>query len=906
MLRERMMKKNHTFKLSAISAAMFSGTVFLTAPMVIAAEKDNETAAVERISITGSRIARTELVGTAPVTVLDRAQIDASGAVDIASLLQQIPAANGASLSTNRAFSNGIATVALRGLSAKNTLVLVNGRRLSTVNPKGVVDLNNIPFAAIERVEVLQDGASAIYGADAIAGVVNIIMKSDYEGLKIQLETGESSRGDAQRNIVDMTFGLNFDKGNFLISANRTNQKTYFMSERRVTATPDRRSYGGVDLRDPIPEHSAVVTHPDGEQMVIKPGSERINSWDDMELFDWTNDEHMQNYWQYMTAGPDIQRDSMWASGSYELSDTTTAYFEYGYTHAENQGKNQIQSPLDIWDEGIAVSANNIFNPFGEDVRVGRALWETTSTGTRHYIDNKTNDRRYTLGVNGELGNWDWDISYTSEKFDSINLATEVSASRLAAAAGDSDVCEARNDGCVSIDLFGRRGTMTPEMAGYISEQGTVLNEGLMNTWMLNLSGAAFELPAGEVYIAVGAELREEDASTNVSRIYEAGDTVFGGGAADTFTPEPREIKEVYAEAIVPVLSDVFLAKNLELDFAVRYSDYSDFGSTTNPKVGLKWRPIEEVLVRGSWSEGFRAPGLSELYAGQSRGYDAGVQDPCRNDDWATLPGCAQQNPTPVTGAWTIGGGEPSIQPETSESITAGIVWTPDYIDGFSITVDYFNIKKDNLIFSPSANEVINDVANGGGVYDPALVMRHADGSINAIRATLSNVGQQEISGMDYSASYILPTTSMGDFSAFWGASNLQKYVDAGQQRLGRYFQESGSWTEWRHTFRANWSLDNIKVSYNSNYTGSVTQEENSWAYPEGSEHLKELDPYFVHNIQGAYTFDSFDTTVTVGIDNFTDEEPAPVMGDYRNGFDGYGPITSVGRYYYLRLAIEF
>jgi len=902
------MKKSHTFKLSAISVAMLSGAVLFTAPTVIAAEENNETAAVERISITGSRIARTELVGSAPVTILDRAQIDASGAVDIASLLQIIPAANGASLSTNRAFSSGIATVALRGLSSRNTLVLVNGRRLSTVNPAGTVDLNNIPFGAIERVEVLQDGASAVYGSDAIAGVVNIIMKSDYEGLEVQFETGESSRGDAQRNIFDMTFGANFDKGNIMISANRTNQKTYFMSDRPVTATANRTSLGGIDLRDPIPEDSAVVTHPDGGQMVVKPGVTDINSWDDMEAFDWSNDEHMQNYWEYMTAGVDTQRESIWASGNYELSESVMAYFEYGYTHSENQGKNQIQSPLDIWGEGIAVPASNSFNPFGEDVRVGRAMWETSVDGTRHSVDNKTNDRRYTLGLSGELGHWDWDISYTSEKFDSTNHGTEVSASRLAAAAGDSDACAARNDGCVSIDLFGRRddGSITPEMAAYISEQGVSVNEGTMSTWMINATGAAFELPAGEVFIAVGAELREEDASTNVSRIYEAGDVIFGGGGADTFSPEPREITEVYAEAVVPVLSDVFLAQTLEIDLAVRYSDYSDFGNTTNPKVGLKWRPIKDVLVRGSWSEGFRAPGLSELYAGQSRGYSTGVQDPCRGDDWASLPGCSQQNPTPVAGAWVVGGGEPTVQPETSESVTAGIVWTPSFVDGLSVTVDYYNIKKDNLIFGPSASEVVNDVATGGGVYDPALVMRNADGTIDAIRATLSNVGDQEISGMDYAISYVIPTTSVGDFNVHWAASNLQKYTDSGKVRLGRYFQEAGSWTEWRHTLRAGWSLDNMSVSYNSNYSGGVTQEENSWAYPEGSEHLKNLDPYFVHNIQGAYFFDSVNTTVTVGIENFTDEEPAPVMGDYRNGFDGYGPITSIGRYYYLRVGVEF
>ncbi|NQY49735.1 MAG: TonB-dependent receptor [Colwellia sp.] len=900
------MKNNPTFKLSTLSLAMLSGSLLLTVPNVMAADNVDSANEIERISVTGSRIARAELVGASPVTVIDRAQIDASGAIDIASLLQEIPAVNGASQSTNRAFSGGTATVALRGLSSTNTLVLINGRRLSTVNPAGTVDLNNIPFGAIERVEVLQDGASAVYGSDAIAGVVNIIMKSDYDGFEIQIEQGQSAEGDADRTIVDMTFGAAFDKGNFIVSANRTNKKTYIMSTRKVTADTNRTNYGGVDLSDPIPDYSAVVTHPDGGQLVIKPGSDRINGWNDLDNFDWGNPEHTQNYWDYMTAGVDTQRDSIWTSGNYELSDSITGYYEFNYTHAENQGKNQIQSPLDVWGEGVAVSATNPYNPFGEDVRVGRAMWEITPTGKRHAVNNVTNDRRYTLGLNGELGGWDWDVSYTSEKFDSTNHGIELSSSRLAAAAGDEAACAARNDGCVSIDLFGRRGTVTPEMVNYVSEEGVIVNEGSMNTWMFNTSGAVFELPAGSVYMAVGAEMREEMASTNVSRIYEAGDTVFGGGSADTMPPEPREVKEVYAEAIVPVITDVFLIDALEFDFAIRYSDYSDFGDTTNPKVGMKWRPVADVLVRGSWSEGFRAPGLSQLYGGQTTGYNTGAQDPCRGDDWASFPGCAQKNPTELPGAWSRSGGEPTLQPETAESTTLGFVWTPEFLEGFSVTVDYFNIKKENLIFQPSTNEVLKDVANAGGVYDPAQVERNPDGTIKVVRATLSNVGSQNIEGMDYSVGYTLPSTEIGDFKVFWGASQLKEYSTNGEDKVGLYYAESGTWTEWRHSIRASWALDDVSVSYNSNYTGSVTQEENSWAIPEGSEHLKKLDGYIVHNVQAAYNIDSINTKVSVGIENFTDQDPQVALADYRNGYDGFGSQNSIGRYYYLRLNMQF
>ena len=395
-------------------------------------------------------------------------------------------------------------------------------------------------------------------------------------------------------------------------------------------------------------------------------------------------------------------------------------------------------------------------------------------------------------------------------------------------------------------------------------------------------------------------------ASTNVSRIYEAGDTVFGGGSADTMPPEPREVKEVYAEAIVPVITDVFLIDALEFDFAIRYSDYSDFGDTTNPKVGMKWRPVADVLVRGSWSEGFRAPGLSQLYGGQTTGYNTGAQDPCRGDDWASFPGCAQKTPTELPGAWSRSGGEPTLQPETAESTTLGFVWTPEFLEGFSVTVDYFNIKKENLIFQPSTNEVLKDVANAGGVYDPAQVERNPDGTIKVVRATLSNVGSQNIEGMDYSVGYTLPSTEIGDFKVFWGASQLKEYSTNGEDKVGLYYAESGTWTEWRHSIRASWALDDVSVSYNSNYTGSVTQEENSWAIPEGSEHLKKLDGYIVHNVQAAYNIDSINTKVSVGIENFTDQDPQVALADYRNGYDGFGSQNSIGRYYYLRLNMQF
>ena len=201
---------------------------------------------------------------------------------------------------------------------------------------------------------------------------------------------------------------------------------------------------------------------------------------------------------------------------------------------------------------------------------------------------------------------------------------------------------------------------------------------------------------------------------------------------------------------------------------------------------------------------------------------------------------------------------------------------------------------------------MLEDVANAGGVYDPAQVERNPDGTIKVVRATLSNVGSQNIEGMDYSIAYTLPSTEIGDFKLFWGASQLKEYSTNGKDKVGLYYAESGTWTEWRHSMRASWTLNDYSVSYNSNYTGSVTQEENSWAIPEGSEHLKELDGYIVHNIQAAYNIDSINTKVSVGIENFTDQDPQVALADYRNGYDGFGSQNSIGRYYYLRLNMQF
>jgi len=925
------MNKNLTFKLSALSVAMLSGSVLFAAPLIAnAAETEKTIDEVEVISITGSRIKRTDLEGASPVTVLSRADIDLSGATNIGELINRLPSVTGTPSSENTGVNGGTASFTLRGLSANNTLVLIDGRRAITRGSDATVDLNSIPFEMVDRIEVLKDGASAIYGSDAIAGVLNIIMLKEYNGLKLDAEYGVSSEGDAANRYVAMTWGASDEKSSVVFSASKRIKDGYGRADRRISENSNHSSYDpkGSNKGSSRSPHSVIWHTPTDangnpamrEEDVAAWGTSWITgadraAWTPNNPYDPVNDFRDFNGWNFEdgdeynyasleSASNDLSISNLFVNATYELTDNVTLFSTLSANKNTSHG---TQAPAAITEDasGSWVSATNQYNPFDTGVRVRRRV---TEGGTLRPLDTDALTTRFVIGLEGELGDWNWDMAYSSQTVDvNQTQGTQIARDRVRFALGDSDDCLARTDGCVPLDVFGAPGAITEEMRGYIfANKPTINMENKLSYYQANIAGPVFELPAGDLQIAAGFEYREESGSITYDADANKNNTAYLNAYYDT-EPHPRDITEFYVEANVPVLSNVFLAHSLELDLAVRTSEYSDFGRTTNPKYAMKWRPVEELLVRASYSEGFRAPTFGELYAGQSDAWGP-ENDPCWTNTNATHLGCFDETIPSQTGIdHVISGGNPDLTPETSQSFTYGIVWSPDYIEGLSVTLDAFNIKQDNVISELDLQTVLDRNAETGTLYADKI-HRDVTGRIEYVEATDLNLESREISGFDWEVTYHLPEFDFGELSFAFNGSHLNKWIDditPDDDAIDYSGHFTGGFVGAYHKNRMNfgiqYSKENLNASWTTYYLPSVIDD---WATSEEKEVL--MESYMQHDIQVSYFVEyGVDTNVSFGIINLLDEEPPFTDSNYQGGFEQFN-YSSRGRYMYFRLSKEF
>jgi outer membrane receptor protein involved in Fe transport len=886
----------------------------LACASVAVAQERTDDGEIEMIVVTGSRLAQKHLMDAAPVTVLSRNDIDATGAASVGELLRELPAAGASSSESAGRGNNGTATVALRGLSAVNTLVLINGRRVISNNAGGTVDLNSVPFDAIERVEVLQDGASAVYGSDAIAGVVNLIMRTDFDGLLLKAGYGESSRGDLPNRDLGLTFGQDFDEGQFIFNASWNDSGGNVIADRPVSTDPDWRSMGGRNFRDPLPPY-AVVTGLDpndpARQLILREGVAQATSIDDFRDFIFPDTDTPLssgndgiNYWEYESSTVDIEKLNLWFSGTYDINQNLAAFVEASYNNRQSFGFLAPNYFGSVFGEPVTLSANNDYNPFGVDLDIARTIIEQLDyPDTQARIsDVDARTHRIVTGLQGELGGWGWDISYNHQQlhqftYGGYNRVMEW----IRQAAGDSDACRAATNGCVPINLLGAPGSITREMLDFISEDTFTDIQANFDSIAANATGKIFELPNGDVNLAAGVEYRVEEFdqnSANRNQLIEQGTT------SDAHPPE-RKVSEVYLETSLPLLTDLPFVTSLDLDLAVRYSHYNDFGNTTNPKVGLKWQVTDEVLLRGSWGTGFRAPTFTEAYSAQTRGFQP-VNDPCLGPDFALYPGCnGQQATTTSSGAFVVRGGNPDLQPEEADNLTMGIVWRPDFFAGLALTLDYYQIEKTEIIGTANIDYVIEQNALNGSFAD--RVTRDAGNAVFEVVVTRDNLLQQEVRGYDLGVEYATEQTAFGVFSGRVDLTYLDSYKQSpapdqpAVERVGTYSGEVGTLAEYRWTGRVNWTLDNLDVSTGVRYVDDVT---NLGSLLVDGERLQ-TDGYLQADLIVNYLFEDLGTTLSVGVENIFDEMPPWLEGNYFNGFDE-GSFHSRGRFFYTRIEKRF
>lgn len=909
---------------------------------------------IEEIVVTGSRINRADLNTAAPVTVVAREQIATSGRASVGDILQSLPAQSNAINTQYNNGGDGSTRVDLRGLGSARTLVLVNGRRFvpGGTGADASVDLNAIPMAAIERIEVLKDGASAIYGSDAIGGVVNIITRRNWTGTEISAFGGVSQRGDAEFIDLSVTTGHKLDKVYVLFSAGYFKQEPAWSGDRvwsRVDHDYDFTTGEVVTVgSSAVPEgyisdwegtpgnktwNDLVSTYGEGGTFIRgDDGSWRPFRFDGVKGMGG-------DYYNYQPANYLVtpqQRFNMMLNASLKIGDSAKAYVETSFT---NRQSDQILAaePLFTITEGLTVSKDNVYNPFGRDfIDVRRRLVEFG--GRRFQQDQDT--FRIVGGVNGHLPEsmgplrgWFWDISANYGR----NSGTELKdgtliRSRLQNALGPSYInaagaptCgtpDAPIDGCVPLNLFGGPGTINQAMKDYLSYTGTRRGLNEQAILAVNATGDLFTLFANRpVSLAVGYELRNESGATIYDPLTSHGDTT-GNKSADTqgsFT-----VNEGYLELSIPIVSGKPGAEDLELDAALRAFNYSTFGSDFTYKLGGRWSVVRDFTLRGTYSTAFRAPSVGDLYSGSVDSF-LDVTDPCNNYDGqitgAVAKNCAAAGiPTDLVDDRSqqrvLLGGNPNLQPEKAETFTVGAVIEPRWIKGFSLTVDYYHIKITNSISSYGPDVILNGCYGGESLNDEycSKVHRDSNGLISTIDDPAVNVGGDTTAGLDFGARYDFGTP-IGRFSITADINWLQmmdtELSDGTIVHAKGNYDLQGVYAPVKGVAGISWGYKGVGAGIHGRYISSYQECINNACSVEDDDPAptltRRVSDYGALDLYVSYDLKSGlgKTGFLFGVNNLTDVDPPWIWNGQIVKTDP-SSYDFLGRYFYLKLSHTF
>ncbi|GJM10005.1 MAG: TonB-dependent receptor [Lysobacteraceae bacterium] len=929
--------------------------------------QDEDAAQLDRVEVTGSRIKRADIEGANPVLVIQREDIARTGLANIGDVLQQMTISGSA---INNLFNapdsggDGTTRVDIRNLGPDRTLVLVNGRRwVKGTTSSGVsnsVDLSTIPVSIVQRIEVLKDGASAVYGSDAIAGVINIITRGDYDGAEVQGQFGRNDEGDGEVQSFNASVGASSDRGNVYFNAAYTKQEDVFAGDRIISSEPtfgtgvSRGSSATPQGRFIFTDPNTGITH----DLTRDPTAPSNPSASDFRPFNGAQDRFNfapDNYLQIP-----YEQTSIFTQGSYALTDTLTLKAEALYNNRQSQ---QLQAPAPLFAgsagilPGVDISATNAYNPFGFDLNAasnfilaGRRFVEA---GTRDYFQN-VDTYRFGSGIEGSFEAadrfWEWSAWYTYAKSENSEITENlVNHQRLAQATGPSYV---RSDGtfgcgtsaataitgCVPFNFFGGLGSISQAMVDYVTFTSQESNSQEQRNYLGNISGDLFDLPAGPLGFAAGYEWRKESAQDTPDALSVAG---IGGASVSGQGRQPTrgsiKVKSFYVEFAVPLLSDVPGAQMLELNLQSRHSDFDSFGTTTNSKLGLRWQPFSDLLVRGTLSEGFRAPGVQDLFGGVGL-VDPTLTDPCSdlNNSGASptvVANCAAQG-VPADGSYVqinaqirvTTGGNPNLQPERSDNATLGLVYSPSWADGFDLELDYYRIELDNTITTVGAQTILDACANSLSLCQ--FITRDNNGNVTRLLDTGVNIGGTDVSGVDLSMRYQFPATDYGMFSATWVTSYLHKFeeiipnpVDPSQppivdDNVG-FNEGDDAFPEFKSNLALVWDYQNWGASWRMQYIDGMNENCADGLTPTLSDlglcslpnaqggPQNHIGSTTYHDVQGSYFLNDWDSRLTVGINNITDKGPPRSITASANSFDA-STYRLPGRHWYLRWTTNF
>ncbi|MGD9582569.1 MAG: TonB-dependent receptor [Lysobacterales bacterium] len=944
-------------------AGAFGWAGFNSAPAVAQDSTDTPDAdatELNRVVVVGSRIRKVDAETSAPVFTLDRADIEAQGLTSIGDVIQNLTA-NGTALNTTfNNGGNGETRVSLRNLGSNRTLVLVNGRRwIGGTGLGGAVDLNTIPTAAVERIEVLKDGASTLYGSDAIAGVINIILRTEFQGAEADMFLGQFDEGDGDRQSYSFTVGSTSDRSSVMFGAQYVKEDAVMAGDRAISAEPligtgvtfgsSTSPFGRFQVcADPTvtnPQDCAPAdrVRPDGSagQFTFDPGQSGTN-WRPFNIPGDFFNFAPQNF--LLTPQ---ERTSIFSSGTFDITDNIrfTATGTYN-----NRKSSQLLAAMPIvlgtgpgagaQARTIQIDANNFYNPFGAPVvRIQRRAVET---GGRIF-EQDVNTFLFTGALEGDFQLGDryfyWDAGWTygrNDQNDSTDGLFNVLALRQALGPsmliGGAPRCvtEAGNaateiDGCVPLNLLGADGSITPEMLAFSSFQAHDQLDSELTDYFANISGDIIELPGGTAAFALGLEHRRESGSDRPDALISSGNTT---GNARTSTNGVTTVDEGYLELSLPVLKDLAFAKELSFSLATRVSDYDAFGSTTNSKFGFKYKPIDDLLIRGNWAEGFRAPSIAEQFSGVSDSFPS-LADPCNNVRFANLSPAEQQACVAQgvpQGGYDQGnpqirirvGGNPFLGPEESISRTLGFVYSPSYVKGFDMAVDWWQIHLRDGIQTIGSQRIL-DLCVTSLNADPVcqLFSRASDGSIADLLDGPVNASTIDTEGLDLTFNYALPDTRFGSFSFTLDNTYLIDVDDPFGTEVGVNTTNNNNWRI-RSNLTARWEMGDFGATWFARYFSHQTEDCQfavDYGFPElcsDPEHVGVGGVVNAENRIGATTYHDvsafwntpWDGKITFGVNNLFDKDPPISVQAFANSFDPQYEVP--GRFYYVRYNQKF
>lgn len=850
----------------------------LCLPAVNAQEDDS----IEKIAVTGSHIRRTDMEGPSPITSLDAEQIANTGVTDLIGLFTKLPISGQGTFSTQGNSSddtaNGGSSVSLRGLGADSTLILVNGRRVS-VSPfaKGIdtafVDINNIPLSAIKRVDILKDGASATYGSDAIAGVINVILKDDFDGFEITAKAGVTADGGGEEQNISAVFGSSGEKSSHTFILDYFNREEILYADRDYSRSANQTALrpndpDAVDFRSSsgIPGTIALAADPTN-RIIDEFGADVCPDAD----IDRTNVLCRYDYAPHMTSVPDTERFSFNYMGRYELSDSTTAFAEL---NGQNN-KSIIRGAGSPSFNELFMAGDNPNHPFANDP--SHPFFEQDLTMRRRTVDigNRqknvdTDYYRVIMGLEGEISGWNYEVAYNYIKSESVEQGVDGFPNSVR-------VQEAIDSGLWNPFEPSQN---SQESLDFIETYTTRVGKSTTKSVDAVISGALTQFNGNDVMLALGIEYREEAIADNPDDQFLRGE-VFGTEA--TQANGERDSMAYFAELAIPVNDE------LEVQLAARHEDYSDFGKTTDPKLSFLWSPKDNLSLRGSWGTAFRAPSLHQLGLGPTD-ESPNLIDPIRCA--AVGLGCQPQEYTAVFA------GNPDLDPEESTSYNLGVIY--EVTEDLSFSVDYYSYDIENIIDSDT-QFVLSNFGD-----DPTIVERiptadaNDPGEIVRIFDSFQNIGDLETSGLDVDVSYSL-SNSAGDFRLGYVLNyvlNLEEYRP-GVDDEPRLATSEGDFEqpEIRWTASIDWSKGDWSAAAAVNYIGEFDGDADSGFGDKTIDAMTTVD--------ATVNYLGFDNaTLTLGSTNLFNEEPPFSHHDF------YGFVNTIhssqGRFVYARASYKF